>query len=652
VNHTSPNLSLQSVAQALGGVVHNGQVLAPGPGHSPKDRSLSVKLDPAAPDGFVVHSFAGDDDLKAKDYVRGKCGLGAFKPNGNHKAIDINPLASTRPVLDDATIAAALAAIKTIPQQPQGTIVKTYDYTDSDGTLLYQVCRLEPKNFRQRRPDGTGGWIWDAGERRVLYRLPVLMNFPDATVFVTEGEKDADRLAEQGHCATTVASGKWTEECVKALAGHDVLILEDNDEAGRKRARDAAEALHGTAKTIRIVQLPGLPEKGDVSDWLDADSHNADRLAQVCFATPLWQQSAAEKKPNTFIKLTYFEELAEVKPKPWLIKGVIARGETSSWIAPPGKGKSALLIDLSVHLANGKDWRGYRTKARCGVVYFAIERVDLAKRRLTAHKRRDNLPILPIAVAGQVIDLMDRNCANSIITAIEEAEQHFRCGVGLAVIDTYPKGIAAGGGDENQARDQNIVLANLRRVLDRLPIHIAGIGHPGKDETRGERGSNARLADVDVQVQISGDTIRTATIKKANDQPEGTLTSFCLEAFEFGLDEDGDPFRTFILKEEVLDSGGTVQQNLSNKQKLALGALIEVTLSYGQDAPREYDLPQGVKVVSAEQWKTELFRQNILDKDARNPRARYSELRNSLRTKFLIGVRDDWVWLSQREPRA
>jgi hypothetical protein len=436
-----------------------------------------------------------------------------------------------------------------------------------------------------------------------LYQLPELLKYPDATVFVTEGEKDADRVAGLDLCATTVASGKWTDECVKALAGRDVWILQDNDNAGRKRAHEAAEALHGTASTIRIVCLPGLPDKGDVSDWLHADLHNADKLAEVCAATPLWQPSATpEKKPaNTannsseaqpqagktskpekeskpeIIRLTFFNELIEAVPKPWLIKNVIARGETSSWIAPPGKGKSALLTDLAVHLAHGKDWRGYRTKSRCGVVYFAIERADLVKRRLLAHRLRDKLPDLPIAVAGQVIDLMDRNCATGIVAAVQRAEQHFDCEVGLAVIDTYPKGIAAGGGDESHARDQNIVLANLRRVLDKLPIHVAGIGHTGKDESKGERGSNARLADVDVSVQISGDAVKTATVKKANDQPEGALTSFRLEPFDLAVDDDGDPFRTFILSDEVLDDNGVASQNLSNKQKLAIGALTEVT---------------------------------------------------------------------------
>jgi hypothetical protein len=154
---------------------------------------------------------------------------------------------------------------------------------------------------------------------------------------------------------------------------------------------------------------------------------------------------------------------------------------------------------------------------------------------------------------------------------------------------------------------------------------------------------------VDVLVQISGDSIKTAAVNKANDQPDGPLTNFRLEPFDFRLDEDGDPFRTFILSEEVLDGSCIARQTLSNKQKLALEALTEASLSYGQDAPRQYQLPQGIKVVTAEQWRTELLRQNVLDKDARNPRARYSELRNSLRTKNLIGVRDDWVWRAWRD---
>jgi hypothetical protein len=186
------------------------------------------------------------------------------------------------------------------------------------------------------------------------------------------------------------------------------------------------------------------------------------------------------------IALTFFDELAKPTPKPWLIKNVIACGETSSWIAPPGKGKSALLTDIAVHLAMGKDWRGYRTKTECGAVYFALERADLVRRRLVAHRLRDNLrPNLPIAVAGQIINLMHESCIEAIVGALRAAEDRFGCEVGLGIFDTYAKGIAAGGGDENLARDQNIALANLRRVIDRIGIHIATIGHrQGRDQGR------------------------------------------------------------------------------------------------------------------------------------------------------------------------
>jgi hypothetical protein len=601
---------------------------------------MSVKLDAAAPDGLVVHSFAGDDPIACKDYVRERAGLPAFKPNGGGRrrasATEIN-----------AMLATAMQSIESEPAK--GRVVAAYDYTDAKGDVLYQVVRLEPKSFRQRRPDDKGGWVWKIDDTpRVLYRLPELLQYPDATVFITEGEKDADRVAELGQCATTVACGKWTSDCITPLAGHDVYILEDNDDAGRKKALEAAQALHGTAKTIRIVRLPGLPEKGDVSDWLDTDARNAGKLVEVCFDAPLWTPEAVsapapKMETKTEIKLTFFDQLTDAAPKPWLIKNVIARGETSSWIAQPGKGKSALLTDIAIHVATGKDWRGFRTKGRSGVGIFALERADLLRRRLIAHRRRDHLPALPIAVVGQVIDLMNKSCVDFILSAIQQAEQHFGCEVGLVIIDTYPKGIAAGGGDESLAKDQNIVLANLRRVLDQVHIHIAGIGHTGKDESKGERGSNARLADVDLLVHVSGDAIKTAIVKKANDQPEDVLTSFRLEPFDFGLDEDGDPFRTFILSDEII-ADVAAERALSDRQRLALDALTETVLSCGRDAPPDYQLPHGIKVVPADKWKAELFRRKVLDQDAKNPRARFNELRTALAAKRLIGVRDEVVW--------
>ena len=80
-------MTLESIARALGGEVSGCQVLAPGPGHSPKDRSLSIKLSRDAPEGFIVHSFCGDDPIVCRDYVRQRLGMAPFKPNGGRKTV-------------------------------------------------------------------------------------------------------------------------------------------------------------------------------------------------------------------------------------------------------------------------------------------------------------------------------------------------------------------------------------------------------------------------------------------------------------------------------------------------------------------------------------------------------------------------------------
>src|SRR3954464_9658052 len=95
--------------------------------------------------------------------------------------------------------------------------------------------------------------------------------------------------------------------------------------------------------------------------------------------------------------LTFDEIEAEPPSKKWLIKGILARGETSAWIAPPGAMKSALLAQAAICVGAGLNWHGYRNKGAAGVVYFAIERADLVKRRLRAHRRILSLTGTPIA---------------------------------------------------------------------------------------------------------------------------------------------------------------------------------------------------------------------------------------------------------------
>ncbi|MBK8915026.1 MAG: hypothetical protein IPM64_10580 [Phycisphaerales bacterium] len=154
-----------------------------------------------------------------------------------------------------------------------GRVIATYEYTGANGELLFEVLRYERKHFRQRRPDGNGGWNWKLGRTpRVLYRLPELLAAsPDEWVFVVEGEKDADRLVSVGLIATCNPGGakKWSKlSDDSALHGRRIVIIADKDTAGREHAADVAMRLQNRAAEIRLVELPG-PGK-DASDWCDA----------------------------------------------------------------------------------------------------------------------------------------------------------------------------------------------------------------------------------------------------------------------------------------------------------------------------------------------------------------------------------------------
>lgn len=162
--------------------------------------------------------------------------------------------------------------------QQESRIVATYDYTDERGELLFQVCRLDPKDFRQRAP-GPGGLRWTTkGVRRVLYRLPEVLRAVEQgeRVYVCEGEKDADSMAEAGFFATTnpagAGRGKWLPSYSETLKGADVCVIADRDKAGRDHAKEVARSLAGIAKCVRVIECPdiyGAPVK-DATDFFDA----------------------------------------------------------------------------------------------------------------------------------------------------------------------------------------------------------------------------------------------------------------------------------------------------------------------------------------------------------------------------------------------
>jgi hypothetical protein len=273
----SSNLpSINEIAQIMGGDVTGDEALVPGPGHSPEDRSLAIKLDNAAQEGFVLHSFAGDDPIVCRDHVRKKLGLPKFEPkkktggsSGKNKKGNGGA-------------------------KPWSPVIAKYVYREAGGTPYLQVCRTAAKGFFQNKWNGQ---MWVAGKPegpKIPYCLPELQAAPlTAKIHITEGEKDADALAKMNFVATTNSEGasNWTDDLNEYFRDRHVYIHEDNDKQGRNRVQRIARALHPIAASVRIIRLPGLKHHGDVSDWLENDLSGA-RLVRECESTPLWDPSA------------------------------------------------------------------------------------------------------------------------------------------------------------------------------------------------------------------------------------------------------------------------------------------------------------------------------------------------------------------------
>jgi hypothetical protein len=240
-------------------------------------------------------------------------------------------------------------------------IAATYQYKDATGSLLFEVVRYKPKGFAQRRPDGNGGWIRNLkGVATTLYRLSELAGHE--AIWITEGERDADRLWGMGLGATTcpMGAGKWIQahtEQLKNIGPPEVLICPDNDKPGMKHAESVGQSCLKAGLSVKIVSLPGLRPGEDVSDWLDA-GHTVEELLAVAEAAPPFVAPLDDKGS----KQTSGSELLFPEPLPWpdRVNGAALLDELTEtfkkYVVLPELGAEALAIwTLGAHVHDAFD---------------------------------------------------------------------------------------------------------------------------------------------------------------------------------------------------------------------------------------------------------------------------------------------------------
>jgi len=349
-----------------------------------------------------------------------------------------------------------------------------YIYRNADGEPYRRVRKLVEngrKRFYQQRRDGSK-WVNKLdGQPSIPYRLPeLLQNGGKDTVFVVEGEKDCETLAGLGLVATTNPMGaeKWTPNLNPYFEGWHIVVLPDNDAVGHKHARQVVRALFPLAESIRMLELPELPAKGDVSDWVAAGG-TAQQLRDLVLATlPLRELPADEREdPETGeaegvapLEVVYLHDRPPKAPT-WLVRDILAPESCCLLAAAQKSGKTWWTFLLAICLATGRPFFGREVRQTGRVLLYTPESGWEARRRrlwglcwgldLDPREVLQHIPIVRERVNLTAPEHCQRLAAT--IRLIDPV---------VTVVDPFVA--AAAGIDENSAGEVQPVLDQLRDI--------------------------------------------------------------------------------------------------------------------------------------------------------------------------------------------
>ncbi len=363
-----------------------------------------------------------------------------------------------------------------------GTLKDRFVYHDENGEELFFVNRYEEigadKTFRQGRcVEGKDIFNLD-GVRLVPYRLPEVVKAEQ--IAVAEGEKTVEALRMAGFCASCNPMGaiKWKDEYSVHFKDKLVIILPDNDEPGRQHAEQVRKSLLPHVRSLKVVDLPGLPEKGDAADWLAAGG-TAQQLMDLADQVP-WESDPSRVRIVTARHL--YERTFPDNP---VIDGLLDEKESLLICSLSGVGKSLMTKNLGFVLAlpplSGL-WNLFRVPRPRRTLYVQSENTAKAT-HVRLHKILEGHPEWTPAldslcfpmVRGDIrlTGILDEpEFQERLIACIKEARAE------VVVVD--PLVSFSGARDENDNKGQRRSLDCLTRVQDETSCAVIVVHHMGE----------------------------------------------------------------------------------------------------------------------------------------------------------------------------
>ena len=531
------------------------------------------------------------------------------KPNGNGASHDDPPPWNTE---------------KTSRGVPE--IVATFDFLTLEEDIAYQEVHVqfrtpdggweqvapgEPRRVIKRRRPANGAWTWDTkGVTPLLYGFPELhteLMEPETErriVFLPDTPPQCETLKAWGLMATCNSGGvkHWTKALAAELAGADVVILFDEDDAGRKREQIVGKSLLGVAKRVRALA------------WVAAAATKEVLLESVEHLTD-WKP---EPYKSAYGAVPWSEVRFNPKSYEYLIHGVLPANERSMIFGYPTTGKSFIATDMALHVSRGKTYEGRRVR-QSGVIYCACEGGKGFVNRVFGHAQYHGFDMndgTPFVMLTRRFDLFgDDDGLVRLRAEIEHWASTFSFPLGLVVLDT----VSASGGamDDGKGNEVARYLSNGQKLLDGLNCatlfvhHVPKAGDGQRQGSSTPRGSGKWTGDLEATISVGyeptglvdedGRPIRIMRLVKLR-EGEGNkdIKRFVLRQVEVGRNEYDDAITTCIVSAPGRAAEAPVRAKMyspSVNEKRVFRALLDALAEKGVPPPRDVGIPTTVEKV-------------------------------------------------------
>lgn len=273
-----------------------------------------------------------------------------------------------------------------------------------------------------------------------------------------------------------------------------------------------------------------------------------------------------------------------------MVKGWLSRSGLSMLYGPSNAGKTFIALDMAMHIAAGKPWRGCKVVGG-PVLYIAAEGGAGVRNRLAAFKcERPDMGSAPFMLLPIGLDLHAPGDGLAVCEALHDVAP------ALVVVDTLARSM--GAGDENTAKDAAMFVRNCDLIREATGAHVMVVHHTGKDEERGARGSSALRAAVDTEISVTSEG--EIQCKKQRDMAYAEPLHFSLRSVTLGMDGDGEPVTSAIV--EASDAPKKVRKPLKGKNEVAMQALYDALRDHGETRTGNL-YPSNRKVVCVDHWR-------------------------------------------------